>query len=178
MSLRAALTIVTAAMACARTQPDRVGPAPETTTLPSTTSAPAPPPPDLELTDVRCQYGGTAPAFFVWVEATARTRITGLRATRYEIADKSGAFVSGVASALPIAVRVRAGKNGEGDVKPLATPLEAGAHVHLEVFGALAFDAFGPKVEYPNEDRAFRVSLVADSGAWTITGKCVVGPAG
>ena len=174
------LAIVSLAItSCARTPSDRVGPSPEATTKPSTTSDPPPPPPaDLELADVHCQYGGAAPAFFVWVEATARERNTGLRATRYEVADKTGVFVSSTSGMFPIAVRVRAGAMGNGDVKNLTTPLEAGAHVHLEVFGPLSFDAFGPKVDYPTEDRAFRVSLVADQGAWTIAGKCVVGASG
>jgi hypothetical protein len=165
--------------ACSRTPPDRVGPSPENAPASSHTSeSPAPSPSDLAFAEVRCQYGGTEPAFFVWIETTAAKRITGLKATSYEIADKSGAFVSGVSPAFPIAVRVRKDENGVGDVKDLTMPIEAGASLHLEVFGGLAFTAFGPKVDYPTDDRAFRVRLVADQGDWTITGTCVVGPAG
>ncbi|MEO7096588.1 MAG: hypothetical protein ABI175_25240 [Polyangiales bacterium] len=170
---------MTTIVGCGRTPPDRVGPSPESKPAPSTTTPPTQPPPaDLTFTDVYCQYGGTAPAFFIWAEATARTRITGLRATAYEIADKAGTFVSGVSGAFPMAVRVRKDKKGVGDVTYLTTPLEAGTTVHLEVFGGLAFTAFGPKVDYPNDDRGFRVELVADQGMWTITGTCVVGPSG
>ena len=172
------LFIVALCISCARTQPDRVGPSPESKPAPSTTIAPASAPPDLAFAEVYCQYGGTAPAFFVWAEATAGKRITHLRATSYEIVDKSGAFVSGVSGTMPITVRVRKGKKGDGDVTELTTPIEAGTAVHLEVAGGLAFTAFGPKVEYPTDDRAFRVQLVADEGMWTVTGKCVVGPAG
>jgi hypothetical protein len=175
---RTLLVIALATASCARGAPDHAGPSPENKPAPSTTVPPAPPPPALAFTDVYCQYGGTAPAFFVWSEATANVRITHLRATSYEIADKSGAFVSGVSGAFPIAVRIRQGKKGVGDVKDLVTPIEAGTTVHLEVFGGLAFTAFGPKVDYPTEDRRFRVELFADQGTWTITGTCVVGPAG
>jgi hypothetical protein len=177
--LAIATILALGAMGCSRTPPDRVGPSPESKPAPSITAdPPAPPTPDLAFAEIYCQYGGTAPAFFVWAETTATKRITGLHATSYEIADKSGAFVSGVSSAFPIAVRLRKDKKGNGDVKELTTPIEAGATLHLEIFGGLAFTAFGPKVEYPTDDRAFRVQLVADQGTWTLTGKCVVGPAG
>jgi len=172
--VRALLVFAALAICCTRSA-DRVGPSPENKVEP----VPPPSPPPMTLLtfgDVRWTYGGTAPAFFVWAEATTRVRVTNLRATSFEITAKGVAWVSGAQST--IAVRKRAHANGQGDVAVLTTPIEPGAPIHLEVFGPLALSPFGHDAGYPTEDRAFRVELVADQGKWTLTGKCVVGPAG
>lgn len=171
MRLAAALA-VWSLLACARS-PERIGPSPDNKSAPT---SPPPEPPKLTLTDVRCVYGGTAPAFFVWTEARSNVRVTNLKATRFEITGKGATWVSGAAAT--IAVRTRQKANGEGDVTELKAPLEAETPVHLEVFGALALAPFGPGASYPTDDREFRVELVADQGRWTLGGRCAVGPAG
>lgn len=167
------LLLVAALLACGCARNEApIRPAPE----PSVPAPAPPPPPDLVFDRVRCIYGGTAPAFFVWAEVTAHGRVEGLTAKRFEITDASGAFVSGAASTID--VRRRKGPNGEGDVELLQTPLEHGQTLHLEVFGALSLAPFGKAATYPTDDRAFRVELVAGPRIWTIKGTCVVGPAG
>lgn len=168
-STEALLAAALFALGCARNEAP-IRPAPE-----PSIAAP-PPPPDLAFDKVRCTYGGTAPAFFVWAEVTAHGRIEGLAARRFEIADATGAFVSGAASTLDVRRRQR--PNGEGDVELLKTPLEDGQSLHLEVFGPLSLGPFGKAATYPTDDRAFRVELTAGPRTWTIRGTCVVGPAG
>lgn len=162
-----------AAAACGRKDGAPIGPVPD-----KSASAPAPPPPesDLVLGDVTCTYGGTAPAFFVWVEATTKTGIAGLRANSFDITNKGGAWVSGVLTTIEL--RRRKGKNGAGDVEPLKGPLVAGEAVHLEVFGPLHLGPFGSTATYPTDDRPFRVELAAGAQRWLVTGTCKVGPAG
>jgi len=158
-------------IACTRSSPERIAPAPEPSIKPS------PPPPDLVLSNVRCQIGGTAPAFFVWVEANASRAVNNLRATKFELATSAKTFASGNAGTT-IALRRRDGANGQGNVKPLGWTIEPGAVVHLEVFGALSLEPFGAGASYPTEDRAFRVELGSSSGRFVIEGTCLVGPAG
>ncbi len=129
----------------------------------------------LTFRETRCVVGGTKPAAFVWTEANVGVRLTHLRATKFELRDKTGALVNGVGG--PILLRGRSGPNGEGDVRALSSGLSPGT-VHLEVFGELALDAYGPGVTYPTEPRAFRAELVSDQGTFALTGVCEVGPAG
>lgn len=159
------------ACGCARSEAP-IRPAPE----PSIPASATPPPPDLAFDRVRCIYGGTAPAFFVWAEVTAHGRVEGLTAKRFEITDATGAFVSGAASTVD--VRRRKGTNGEGDVEVLKTPLEDGQTLHLEVFGPLSLAPFGKTATYPTDARAFRVTLTAGTRTWTLEGTCEVGRAG
>lgn len=163
--MRARFALVAVLLSCTRS-PERIAPVPE----PSITPAP---PPALVITAPHCQYGGTAPAFFVWVEASAARQIGDVRARTFEIANK-GAFVNGASG--KIDVRKRDGANGQGNVKSIAT-IEQGA-THLEVFGPLSLSAFGPGASYPTEDRRFRVELETSAGSHVIEGLCVVGPAG
>jgi hypothetical protein len=167
--MRRADLLFVALIACTRST-ERITPAPE----PSIAPAPSPPPPPaLVLDKVRCQYGGTAPAFFVWVEATATREIRDVQAKTFEVATK-GAFVNGASSTID--VRKRDGANGEGNVKSIAV-IDPGA-THLEVFGPLAMTPFGAGASYPTEDRKFRVELETSAGRFVLEGTCVVGPAG
>jgi hypothetical protein len=157
---------------CTRSSPDTITPAPERSIPPA-----PPPPPDLVFTDVRCQIGGTAPAFFVWAEASASRPVKELRAVKFELATKPSGFASGVGSTT-IALRRREAARGQGDVRPLGGTIEPGAVVHLEIFGALSLAPFGDAATYPTEDRAFRAELQSASGRFVVEGTCVVGPAG
>jgi len=169
-----ALPLLVVLLASGCRDPERIVRAPEDAAIPLPKPPPAPAP-DLQFAEMHCTYGGTAPAFFVWLETKANTRITELRATKFEIETKKG-FVSGASG--DILVRVREKPKGEGNVKTLTTPIEKGASIHLEVFGGLAFTAFGPGVTYPSDDRVVRVELVAKEGMWTLSTTCIVGPAG
>lgn len=165
--MRALLVIVLCA--CTRSS-ERIAPAPEPSIV---TPSPLPPPPPLVLESPTCQYGGTAPAFFVWVEARATREVRDVKAKTFQIASK-GAFVNGASATID--VRRRDGSKGQGDVHSIST-IAPGAS-HLEVFGALAMAPFGAGATYPTEDRKFRVELETSVGSFVIEGTCVVGPAG
>lgn len=125
--------------------------------------------------ETKCVTGGTKPAVFVWTEANVGLKLTHLRATKFELRDKTGALVNGVSG--PVMLRGRSGPNGEGDVRALSSGVVPGT-IHLEVFGELALDAYGPGATYPTEPRSFRAELVSDQGTFALTGTCDVGPAG
>ncbi len=164
-----AAVVAFSTLSCGRKDTTPIGPTPEKS-LPSSTPTAAP---TLLLTDVSCTVGGTAPALFVGARATPQTPIVGLRANRFELAAKTGAFVSGVVGALTVRKRI-----GPGDVSPIVGTLAAGDTFQLEVFGALELAVYGPKAGYPTEARAFRVELAAGTQTWLLTGTCTVGPAG
>ncbi len=129
----------------------------------------------LTFGETKCTVGGTKPALFVWTETRVGLKLTHLRATKFELRDKAGNLTSGVSG--PLMLRARSGPNGQGDVRSLASGLEPGT-IHLEVFGELALDVYGPSATYPTEARSFRAELVSDQGTFTLTGTCEVGPAG
>lgn len=129
----------------------------------------------LTFRETKCVVGGTKPAVFVWAEAAVGTKLTHLRATKFELRNKQGTLVNGVAGALMM--RGRSGPNGQGDVRSLSSGLEPGT-IHLEVFGELAFDAYGSGVTYPTEPRSFRAELQSDQGTFALIGTCEVGEAG
>ncbi|MBS2019315.1 MAG: hypothetical protein JST00_41005 [Deltaproteobacteria bacterium] len=175
---RGAMLVAAGLLGCGRKDGAPIGPVPDKS---PPTPAPSPAPtatklPDLVVSDVTCTYGGTAPAFFVWAEVTARGELAGLRASTFDVTDKGGAWVSGALSTIEL--RRRKGKNGAGDVEPLKAPLHDGEAVHLEVSGALHLGPFGSTATYPTDDRPFRVELAAGAQRWLLTGTCKVGPAG
>lgn len=129
----------------------------------------------LTFGETKCVVGGTKPAVFVWTEADVGVQLTHLRATKFELRDKSGALVNGVSG--PVMLRGRSGPNGQGDVRALSGGVAPGT-IHLELFGELALDAYGPGATYPTEPRSYRAELVSDQGTFTLTGTCEVGPAG
>jgi hypothetical protein len=126
----------------------------------------------LAFGETKCVVGGSKPAVFVWTETRVGTKQTHLRATKFELRDKSGALVPGVSG--PLMLRGRSGPNGQGDVRSLSG-LEPGT-LHLEVFGELDLSVYGGS--YPTEMRAFRAELVSDQGTFALIGTCEVGAAG
>jgi len=129
----------------------------------------------LTFGETKCVTGGTKPALFVWTEAHIGTKLTHLRATKFELRDKTGALVQGVNG--PLMLRGRSGPNGQGDIRSLSAGLLPGT-IHLEVFGELALDAYGKGATYPTEPRSFRVELESDQGQFALIGTCEPGPAG
>lgn len=129
----------------------------------------------LVFRETKCVIGGAKPAIFVWAEANVATKLTHLRATKFELRTKSGALVDGVSG--PLMLRGRSGPNGQGDVRALSSGLEPGT-IHLEVFGEPNLTAYGAGVTYPTEPRSFRAELQSDQGTFALIGTCEVGEAG
>ncbi|MGZ3418605.1 MAG: hypothetical protein ACXVEE_12105 [Polyangiales bacterium] len=155
---------------CTRESDPIARPVPEKNVAPAPIVAPA-----MVFDDVRCVYGGTAPAFFVWAEATAKSRVHNLRAKSFEIRAPDAGWVDGTDGAVTLRTR---SKKGEGDVGTVPATLEPGVTFHLEVFGAVRLSAFEIGATYPTDARPFRAVLVSDEGTYTLSAICAVGPAG
>lgn len=178
MTTRAALLVALLALFACKRPGKEIGPAPE----PRHAPAPAPEP-QLVVSRVHCTIGGAAPAFFVWFEVDARVPLRKLRGRSLLLGGGDASFGDAVERRLGHGVlhtRTRARSDaGIGAVGVVPEEILAGERVELELFGPLNLSLFGPGAAYPTEDRPFRAELEAEGLApVTVTGVCVVGPAG